>query len=140
MTTEFNLKNKIEVTDELLSEFITKGWQEIESLQYQIANIHDNNLNKLLNNLLTSYYVFIGELENLSDTDHTSVSSSETAAIDVKKQQENIMDMPIDCQVEPTAIKSNISHDEPGFEPFEYFVDFDDPVGVAITDMELYGN
>jgi hypothetical protein len=70
---EYNLKDKLSLTPELLDSLTSKGWQEIEHLQAQIANIDDVSLNQLLKNLLTSYYVFVGGLESLAsgevDTD-----------------------------------------------------------------------
>ena len=65
----YNLKEKIQVNKEFLEALTAKGWQEVEYLQNQIVNIDKENIEviQLLNNLLTSYYIFIGGVENLID-------------------------------------------------------------------------
>jgi hypothetical protein len=135
---EYNLKDKLSLTPELLDSLTSKGWQEIEHLQAQIANIEDVSLNQLLKNLLTSYYVFVGGLENLAsgevDTNTLEKLSHST------DQEENEFD---------EASLSEILHEEPiekpvinskdaSFEPFEYFVDFDEPIGEPLSDEDLY--
>ena len=45
---DYKLKNKIVVTEELLSELEAKGWQEIEYLQMQLNNLaEDAKIDKL---------------------------------------------------------------------------------------------
>ena len=138
---DYSLKNKISVTKDFLEEMTSKSWQEIESLKSQISSIagateQDKALVQLLDTLLTNYYVFTGCLENLiTDFDNMPSNSCEPIAI------ENI---PI--EVEPAVLTKSsnevvepaISDEIEDFEPFEYFVDFDEPVGEKLTDEDLY--
>lgn len=66
----YELKDKLNATDELLSDLESKSWQEIEHIQYQINNLANSaaneKLRQLFKNLLTSYYIFVGGIENLS--------------------------------------------------------------------------
>lgn len=137
---EYNLKNKISVTKDFLEEIISKSWQDIENLKSQISNIanvtpQDKALHALLNNLLTNYYVFAGCLENL-ETDFTTVAYTSTA------EEPQVIQLNAK-QVEPEEhVQVTQPLDEPNntddFEPFEYFVDFDEPTGEKLTDKDLY--
>lgn len=156
---EYTLKDKLTITKEFLKELEIKSWQEIEHLQDQIANIEATEeaaqLIQLLKNLLTSYYVFTGGLENLSametfNFNKASVSNNAKEPT-VEKTKELTDD---DCSADLvlpnsqiTAHTTDISTDEPvkkmvtdDIEPFEYFVDFDEPVGDPWTDDDLYKN
>ena len=75
---EYNLKDKIEVNNEFISDLTTKSWQEVEALQQQIANIDmstrlGNEVAKALRSVCTGYYVLIGCLEALTDTEETEI-------------------------------------------------------------------
>lgn len=135
----YYLKDKLVVTDEFLADLETKSWQEIESLQNQIANIATSKENEglltLLNNLLTSYYVFVGGLENLAS------GCLSTPVVEIPHNIEDL-DKPIDITIaeEPELTEKPIPQDTDSFEPFEYFVDFEEPSGLPLTDAELYGN
>lgn len=130
------LKNKLTVTKDFIDELCNKSWQEIEHLQTQLANIADTDegkkVSQLIKNLVTSYYVFIGSLENLDE-----VTLSTQAAAPVKKQE------PVDYAWTESEIQVNlddehIQSDLDVSEPFEYFVDFDEPTGEPLTDKDLY--
>lgn len=149
------LKDKILITKDFLHELESKSWQEIEVLQNQIANIADNEENatvlQLLKSLLTSYYVFIGGLENLTNNDLLSQSAvykdlsitdnsqplEPVAVADVPKE---LLDGTFEVSPSTQVIKTpqNVE-EETIFEPFEYFVDFDEPSGEPISDEDLYG-
>lgn len=135
---DYTLENKISVTQEFLKELISRSWQDIENLKNQISSIasitpQDKALHLLLNNLLTNYYIFAGCLENLeTDFDVTTeiIASGGDEKLEVEQteitepqvqQQTQLLDEPID-----------------DFEPFEYFVDFDEPIGEKLTDKDLY--
>jgi hypothetical protein len=134
------LKDKLVITKEFLQELEDKSWQEIEYLQSQIANIEATNENSkliaLLKSLLTSYYVFTGGLENL-DNDEISQGKpintkySDEKALEDDYTAELILDTAISS--EPEAVLDSS-------EPFEYFVDFDEPIGEPLTDDDLYNN
>lgn len=138
---DIELKEKIPVTPELLNDLVSKSWLELEHLQAQANNL-DNNpaLKTLLNNLITSYYVFIGGIENLqvgiTTMQQPPVSTSDELQ---KKLEPDILD---DLVFDKDEIV-HVTHDEPALEttkPFEYFVDFDEPVGDPLSDDDLYGN
>lgn len=134
---DIELKEKIPVTDKLLKELADKSWLEIEYLQTQLKNLDDDQkLQQLLNNLITSYYVFIGGLENLqAGDDLLAVETSE---------ESDILKSTVFDEVDTVSL-SDFYKDEAStsenqvVEPFEYFVDFDEPVGKPISDEELYG-
>jgi hypothetical protein len=133
---EYNLKDKIEVNNEFISDLTTKSWQEVETLQQQIANIDmstrlGNEVAKALRSVCTGYYVLIGCLEALTETDETDI---------IEDKPEDTLDEPVldidDSEDFLTApIAKEVSND---FEPFEYFVDFDEPTGEPLTDKDLY--
>lgn len=146
---EYTLKDKIQINKEFLAELEIKSWQEIEHLQSQIANIEmtteSAELVKLLNSLLTSYYIFVGGLENLNDSNKINnftdkvAPSKELAIVDTKEDTITLdspeLDEPNDFLDEQD--KAELA-DEAVFEPFEYFVDFDEPTGEPLTDDDIY--
>ena len=141
----YNLKEKIQVNKEFLDSLTAKGWQEVEYLQNQIINIEKENSEvlQLLNNLLTSYYVFIGGVENLIDKPVVSVKP----AAEPTKEKEDTPQEIIINKSEPEFFEDNMTfedevtkQEELDFEPFEYFVDFEEPTGEPISDEDLYGN
>lgn len=144
----YELKDKITLTKELLSELETKGWQEIEHLQAQISNLAEssanNRLRQLLKNLLTSYYVFTGGIETLSgepidNTIQLEPQVEEPAVDIVPASVTNELDLSSSIDSLPTGI-GNEESDYGVSEPFEYFVDFDEPIGDPLTDEDLYNN
>lgn len=146
---EYCLKDKIVVTKDFLNDLETKSWQEIEHLQNQIANIEANKesapLLKLLNNLLTSYYVFTGGLENLSGGGLEVAFANDDKDLTQATTANETIDEPDDSDtvqaVEDTKFTTMLGTTDAktaDFEPFEYFVDFDEPSGEALTDEDLY--
>jgi hypothetical protein len=144
----YNLKEKIRVDKEFLESLSTKSWQEVEYLQNQILNIQKENTEiiQLLNNLLTSYYVFIGGVENLIDKPIVPIQP-------VTKLQEEKVATPkeISSNIIPSIELKSFSdsvlfeketdkQENLEFEPFEYFVDFDEPKGEPLSDEDLYEN
>lgn len=143
---EYTLKDKIKVDKEFLTELATKNWQEIEHIQSQIANIEvadeNNELLLLFKNLLTSYYIFVGGIENLIDNPQTSTAQTKyTPNINNTKtelQQDTIAALEADSETAPAQYNTKANIDT--FEPFEYFVEFDEPTGAPLSDDDLYGN
>ena len=138
----YELKDKINATPEFLGELEAKSWLEIEHLQAQIANLAEGpaneKLRKLFKNLLTSYYVFTGELENLSSGDTAAVPENDEPGIEYFEPE-----VSVDQHIEDTEESTEPSATMPEIEviePFEYFIDFDDPVGEPLSDEDLYGN
>jgi hypothetical protein len=135
---ELILDDKLSATKEFVTELTEKGWQEIEHIQNQLANLDDTAesqlVKKLLNSLLTSYYIFVGGLENFETTDidtklSSDISDLSDSSINIEKPDSSLT--PIETvQVAETEIN----------EPFEYFIDFDEPIGEPLTDKDLYNN
>ena len=138
----------IDISKELIKNFTDKSWQEIENLKLQLNNLSKNTdvekaVHNALNDLLTSYYIFIGRLESILDDDYNTVTVDEVPVTDDEAhadipeiEVDNIKDAFIkDIPEEQISDNPNIE-----FEPFEYFVDFDEPVGNPISDKDLYGN
>lgn len=146
---EYALKDKLSITKEFLSDLEMKCWQEIEHLQSQIANIEETEENlkvlQLLKNLLTSYYVFTGGLENLSNERATTKVMNCPKQVETEIKVANAVEPEVsyddiyeDDLFEPVAVEKQDAADE--IEPFEYFVDFDEPIGDPLSDEDLYGN
>jgi hypothetical protein len=132
---EYKLKDKIEITEEFLMDLISKSWQDAESIQQQAANIDTSTalgtkVAQLLKNISTNYFVLIGCLENLVDNDiPTETQNPDEVSDDVVMGVEQ----PIETEL-PIESEDSITD----FEPFEYFVDFDEPSGEPLTDEDLY--
>jgi hypothetical protein len=132
---EYTLKDKLDATKDFIEELTEKGWQEIEYLQSQLTNLADTEENKkvgkLLNSLLTSYYVFVGGLENLDNSESYTVSA-----------EPNIEPCLAPESYEKVVTNTSLApEDKQDYaEPFEYFVDFEEPTGDPITDDDLYNN
>ena len=129
---EYCLKDKIVVTKDFLNDLEAKSWQEIEHLQNQIANIEANKesapLLKLLNNLLTSYYVFTGGLENLSsgstevtfDDDENGLAQAETTNETIGEPDDSNIVQAVEDPEFTTMLGTTVAKTA-DFEPFEYF-------------------
>ena len=137
----YELKNKITVTEEFLNELIAKSWQEAESLQQQIANIDISTrlgaeVVNILKNTCTNTYVLIGCLEALLDNNELKPDIQEIDDLprytSIELDYEN---NPVETIAEPTNDPTEVKQ---SFEPFEYFVDFDEPSGEPLTDDDLY--
>ena len=143
----YNLKDKIHITKDFLSDLTSKSWQEIEHLQSQISNIEattkqDKALVKLLDTLLTSYYIFIGGLESLETSDDSTTADDTDISSDTHELPKEITTYKDTTQSDIVDNIAPILDDTVAieYEPFEYFVDFDEPIGEKITDKDLYGN
>lgn len=141
---EYNLKDKIEVTEEFLNDLIAKNWQEVEALQQQIANINTSSklgadVAKLLKNTCTNYYVLIGCMETLVENPEAELEAHEQETESEATNDIVTIEPTADDIIEPeTAHVYNVETNA-DFEPFEYFVDFDEPSGEPISDQDLYG-
>lgn len=143
------LKDKIQITDEYLQDLISKSWHESENLQRQIKALNvisskDAKVVELLKQLLTNYQIFIGCLEGLSEETFEEVK---TKAILPEFEPESIVPEVVldESLTNETAFLETNSTDTlmesvEVQEPFEYFVDFDDPVGEPLTDKDLYND
>lgn len=144
------LVDKIVIDKGYLSELVAKTWHDIEGLQSQIASLNSEDsktaeVKKLLNNLLTSYYVFTGCAENiLTDFDSIIIDKPvQSTASDEMNTSNNEIAIETDSDNFEVIAQNEYSElevlpEDDDFEPFEYFVDFDEPVGEKITDEDLY--
>jgi hypothetical protein len=135
------LKDKIKADKNFINDLIIKSWQDSESIQNQIDSIEVDSVVaaktvKLLKDLLTSYYVFTGCLENIENesADITINAESSPVAIEAPKV---IPEEPVKVTVPKADILPELDY-ETDVEPFEYFVDFDEPIGEPLTDDDLY--
>lgn len=141
---EYTLKDKITVTKDFIDELTEKSWHDIEHIQSQLANLADTEeskkVGKLLSSLLTSYYVFVGGLENIDNVSVAPVQPVEPLAEPIQIIDEpNIAEEP-ELFNEPLKLEEPLENELEVSEPFEYFVDFDDPTGEPLTDDDLYSS
>jgi hypothetical protein len=138
------LKNKIKVDNNFINDLIAKSWLDSESIQNQIDSIEvDSSVAaktvKLLKDLLTSYYVFTGCLETLENepTEITKSAEFVKPEVSVSETPTIIPEEPVKIEVPATDMLIELE-DNNDSEPFEYFVDFDEPTGEPLTDDDLY--
>ena len=139
----YELKDKLILSADMLKELEMRGWQEIEYLQAQIANLAEGGVNdklrQLFKSLLTSYYIFTGGIETLKDEPIYGPAHS------IEPQQE-VTDITVtdDSSIETADAFEMVDTDSvevpDTIDPFEYFTDFDDPIGEPLTDEDLYNN
>lgn len=139
----YELKEKITVTRELLNELEEKSWLEIDQIQTYITNLAEDpandDLRQLLKNLLTSYYIFTGNIEALSS--NFSIKNQKQLPLKTINGTEV---QQVTSESSPTSIVTIESTDDTLInnntnEPFEYFIDFDEPIGEPLSDKDLYG-
>lgn len=141
---QYNLKEKIKVTEEFLNELISKSWQETEAIQQQIANIDTSTklgieVSKLLKNTCTNYYVIIGCLEALAENPNNAGTDLTEPVTLQNTTEPKVFDEPVIIEEEPKETTNLSTEHSEDFEPFEYFVDFDEPTGDPLSDKDLYG-
>jgi len=132
------LKDKIKIDKNFIDDLIAKSWQDSESIQNQIDSIEVDSAVaaktvKLLKDLLTSYYVFTGCLENIENETIDTIKA-EPAPVTVEAPK-SIPEEPIKIVAPKVDILPELDYEA---EPFEYFVDFDEPTGEPLTDDDLY--
>lgn len=138
----FDLKQKLAVDKTVINDLIAKSWQESDNIQTQIESIEQGSdlasktVLDALNGLLTSYYVFAGRLESLL----TDLDKKDLIETDFKKINDITEPAELDISLKETEpeIEKCPNKADKAFEPFEYFVDFDDPVGKPLTDADIY--
>lgn len=143
------LTDRLATDDTLISGLIESSWQETDNLKTQIAGLKASKENPLvitaITNLLNSYYIFIGELERALDTKSNKEDSDITSNImATQTPAEKETSYPLSKSEDP-IIKN--TDEEPLLKkpitpakPFEYFVEFEDPIGPPVTDVDLYNN
>jgi hypothetical protein len=149
------LKDKIKADKSFINDLIAKSWEDSESIQNQINSIDIDSamaekVVQLLKELLTSYYVFTGCLENLENEPIEVIKPEAVvsepivvpeATVKAEIPEYAVSTDSIDMDVPVTRFNSTYNDEiytDTTSEPFEYFVDFDDPVGEPLTDDDLY--
>lgn len=118
-----------------LNELLKQGWLDIENLQKQIDTIESaspqsGELIEIIKDFLTSNLIYVGCLENLLAKTQKSSLEKEIKLVNDNK----VLDLE-----EPTEDNIiNNSATDTDSEPFEYFVDFEEPQGDPLTDKDLY--
>ena len=136
-----------------ITSFVSRGWEEVGMLKEQIKALKEEfggkgieKIEEIFQGLIDAYLINIGQLELfLHENDYVEVPEieEEKAEEPVEEENEEVeeteeeveIDDEVEVEVEPQKVVKNVPAD---FEAFEYFVDFDEPEGEALTDDDLY--
>lgn len=137
-----------------ITSFVSRGWEEVGMLKEQIKALKEEfggkgieKIEEIFQGLIDAYLINIGQLELfLHENDYVEVpeieeekveepvEEEETEEVEESEEEVEIEDE-VEVEVEPQKVVKNVPAD---FEAFEYFVDFDEPEGEALTDDDLY--
>ena len=140
-----------------LTDFISKGWEEVGYLKADIEAIKDaykgtKEIESLIQGLIDAYLVCIGQLElHIHDKKYIEYPAESGLGESKKETLEEDLQVvvntdKVEINVEPESaeefkaeepVESEIKEDS---EAFEYFVDFDEPdmTQPKLTDTDLY--
>ena len=150
-----NQTNREELPITFITSFVSRGWEEVGILKEQIKALKGefkniDRIEEILQGLIDAYLVNIGQLELfLQENDYVEVPEIEEEKVEepneetketedvehVTEENNEIEKGEIEIENEPQVKIKPISKD---FEAFEYFVDFEEPEGEALTDDDLY--
>lgn len=158
-------ENKIsqeELPITFITSFVSRGWEEVGMLKEQIKALkaefkNIDKIEEILQGLIDAYLINIGQLELfLHENDYVEVPNiEETEEVEKKEEEEKVSEdeivedeevKDIEDEIE-TVVEDEVEEAEApivmqqapkDFEAFEYFVDFDEPSGEALTDDDLY--
>ena len=139
-----------------LTDFISKGWEEVGYLKADIEAIRQSfkgtkKVEELIQSLIDAYLVCIGQLEaHISDKNYMEYPEDSGLGESKKETLEEDLNITVNTEkvevkVEPeqveeikVATKPEVSKSD--IEEFEYFCDFDEPdlSQPKLTDKELY--
>ena len=161
-----------------LTDFISKGWEEVGYLKADIEAIKEaykgtKPIEGLIQDLIDAYLVCIGQLEahlhdnkyldypeesGLSGTkleeelelkvtpDQIVIKTDKTTPVDIN-EEDDIITIGLDEEAPETKSEApeavtTVTKSEVEGEPFEYFVDFDEPdmTQPKLTDADIYDN
>ena len=137
-----------------ITSFVSRGWEEVGMLKEQIKALKEEfggkgieKIEEIFQGLIDAYLINIGQLELfLHENDYVEVpeieeekaeepvEEEENEEVEETEEEVEIYDE-VEVEVEPQKVVKNVPAD---FEAFEYFVDFDEPEGEALTDDDLY--
>lgn len=131
-----------------ITSFVSRGWEEVGMLKEQIKALKEEfggkgieKIEEIFQGLIDAYLINIGQLELfLHENDYVEVPEIEEEKVEEPVEEEETeeeveIEDEVEIEVEPQKIVKNVPAD---FEAFEYFVDFDEPEGEALTDEDLY--
>lgn len=131
-----------------ITSFVSRGWEEVGMLKEQIKALKEEfggkgieKIEEIFQGLIDAYLINIGQLELfLHENDYVEVPEIEEEKVEETVEEEETeeeveIEDEVEAEVEPQKIVKNVPAD---FEAFEYFVDFDEPEGEALTDDDLY--
>lgn len=136
-----------------ITSFVSRGWEEVGMLKEQIKALKEEfggkgieKIEEIFQGLIDAYLINIGQLELfLHENDYVEVPEIEEEKVEEpteeeieeeeEAEEEVEIDDEVEVEVEPQKVVKNVPAD---FEAFEYFVDFDEPEGEALTDDDLY--
>lgn len=136
-----------------ITSFVSRGWEEVGMLKEQIKALKEEfggkgieKIEEIFQGLIDAYLINIGQLELfLHENDYVEVPEIEEEKVEepteeeieeVEEAEEEVeIEDEVEVEVEPQKVVKNVPAD---FEAFEYFVDFDEPEGEALTDDDLY--
>ena len=140
-----------------LTDFISKGWEEVGYLKADIEAIKQSfkgtqKVEELIQSLIDAYLVCIGQLEaHISDKKYIEYPEESGLGETLKESLEEDLNITvntdkIEIKVEPEQVEEVKINNKPEvekdreIEEFEYFCDFDEPdlTQPKLTDKELY--
>ena len=161
-----------------LTDFISKGWEEVGYLKADIEAIKEaykgtKPIEDLIQDLIDAYLVCIGQLEaHLHDNKYLDypeesglsgtkldeelelkvtpaqivIKTEKTTPVDINEEDDIITigldEVAPEAKFETPEAATTVTKSEVEGEPFEYFVDFDEPdmTQPKLTDADLYNN
>ena len=148
-------KGKLPIS--FLTDFISKGWEEVGYLKADIEAIKETftgtqQVEDLIQDLIDAYLVCIGQLEaHINDKNYIEYPEEsglgetlkEDLEITVKEDSVEIKSeepVIVEEKEDTIVILQDKAEDEEVVEEFEYFVDFDEPdlTQPKLTDKDLY--
>ena len=133
-----------------ITSFVSRGWEEVGMLKEQIKALKEEfggkgieKIEEIFQGLIDAYLINIGQLELfLHENDYVEVPEIEEEKVEepaeedeAEEEFETEDEIEAEVEVEPQRVVRQTPGD---FEAFEYFVDFDEPEGEALTDDDLY--
>lgn len=162
-------ENKEKLPIDFLTQFVSNGWNEVGNLKASIEAIKatfkdTTKVEGILNELVDAYLIAIGQAElYMQDKNYIDqpeeIKESLTESAELKEDTEQITeelpdiktlemdkeeDIPVE-EIQDTDLKPDLDIEESiNFSDeaakYEWFCDFDEPVGEKITDDDLYRN
>lgn len=143
--------NKEALPITFITSFVSRGWEEVGMLKEQIKALKDEfggksieKVEEIFQGLIDAYLINIGQLELfLQENNYVEVPDVEEIKVEEPEEEKETEDTKDEEEIEEvieTEEETEVEETETprDFEAFEYFVDFDEPEGEALTDKDLY--